>query len=429
MKRKTTLLFYCPRENKLSVSALCGALEARPELDSLPVYFADNPRLMRAEAVRLAAGGSFVVTAFSFFTSQAAAAGELARSLRRECGEKVFLLAGGPHPSGAPEGTLGLGFDCVCVGEGEETLPDMLMALSSGEDFRILRGLAFMKGGVFVQTPARPAVNLDLYPPVSFKRERFGTVEITRGCPFGCKFCQNSRLFGRRQRHRSVEKILEVARRMSARGLLEFRCVTPDAFSYGSPDGRALNLPELERLLSGLREAMGPDGKVFYGSFPSEVRPEHVTPETVALARRYSDSDNLVIGAQSGSERMLSLCGRGHGVAEIVRAVELTLSSGLAAYVDFIFGLPGETEEDALLTLDLMRRLGRMGAKAHAHTFMPLAGTPYGTETAAPTAVFYRQAVEELCGRGMAFGHWQKQEAMSAESHAILNSRSKNDRM
>lgn len=429
MKRKTTLLFYCPRENKLSVSALCGALDARPELDELPVYFANTPRAMRAESARLLAAGNFVVAAFSFFTSQAMEAGALARSLKHNAGTELFLLAGGPHPSGAPEATLQLGFDCVCVGEGEETLPGILLALSSGGDFRRLDGLAFLADGNFVRTPARPPVDLNLYPPVSFRRERFGTIEITRGCPFGCKYCQNSRLFGHKQRHRSVEKILEIVGRMADRGLLEFRCVTPDAFAYGSPDGRQLNLPALERLLGGLRGILGPGGKLFFGSFPSEVRPEHVTPETIALAVKYSDSDNLVIGAQSGSERVLSLCGRGHGTAEIVRAVELTLSAGLSAYVDFIFGLPGETEADALLTLDLMRKLGKMGAKAHAHTFMPLAGTPYETETAAPTADIYRIAVEELCGRGMAFGHWQKQEKLSAESHAILNLHGKNGRI
>jgi radical SAM superfamily enzyme YgiQ (UPF0313 family) len=46
-------------------------------------------------------------------------------------------------------------------------------------------------------------------------------------------------------------------------------------------------------------------------------------------------------------------------------------------HVDFVFGFPGETLEDRKLSLQMMETMiGENGAKIHAHTFMPLPGTP-----------------------------------------------------
>ena len=78
-----------------------------------------------------------------------------------------------------------------------------------------------------------------------------------------------------------------------------------NAFSYGSKDGRELNLSELENLLYSVKKLLGNKGRIFFGSFPSEVRPEHVTEETLLLAKQYINNDNLIIGVQTGSKSLL----------------------------------------------------------------------------------------------------------------------------
>jgi radical SAM superfamily enzyme YgiQ (UPF0313 family) len=152
---------------------------------------------------------------------------------------------------------------------------------------------------------------------------------------------------------------------------------------------------------------------LYFGSFPSEVRPEHVNPATVELVTRYANNDNLVIGAQSGSERMLKLCRRGHTVADVFSAVSATLAAGLIPQVDFIFGLPGETLDDMHCSIAMIQELAAMGALIHAHTFMPLPQTGYAKEPAGRIHGRLRVIIKELIRKGSLHGIWHKQERVA----------------
>lgn len=46
--------------------------------------------------------------------------------IREKFKDKILLIAGGPHPTGDPIGTLKIGFDIVVRGEGEETFLELL---------------------------------------------------------------------------------------------------------------------------------------------------------------------------------------------------------------------------------------------------------------------------------------------------------------
>jgi len=235
-------------------------------------------------------------------------------------------------------------------------------------------------------------------------------IEITRGCPFACRYCQTSYLFGTRVRHRSIEMIGELAAEMAGRGLAGIRVVTPNALAYGSPDGRTVELDGVEELRARLRATVGRRGRIFFGSFPSEVRPDHLDDRAATLLQRYVDNDNLVIGAQSGSDRMLVHCRRGHTTADVIRAVTAARKAGFLPLVDFIFGLPGETREDRAATIRLMDRLVGLGARVHAHTFMPLPQTPFAAAPPGRVEPELRRHAERLVARGSLFGTWQRQE-------------------
>jgi radical SAM superfamily enzyme YgiQ (UPF0313 family) len=144
------------------------------------------------------------------------------------------------------------------------------------------------------------------------------------------------------------------------------------------------------------------------------VRPENVSAEALALVTRYAANDNIVFGAQTGSPRLLRALRRGHTVEDIYQAAVLALQAGLKPIVDFIFGLPGETEEDQRLSLQLIEDLAEMGATIHSHTFMPLPGTPLAD--APPGRV--SPEIESILGRlsrdGLHVGQWRKQEEVAA---------------
>ncbi len=153
------------------------------------------------------------------------------------------------------------------------------------------------------------------------------------------------------------------------------RFVTPNAFGYGSPNGKTIDLAKVEELLVALGQLV-PRERIYFGTFPSEVRPESVTKEALDLLRRHAANDSLLFGAQTGSPRLLAALHRGHTVEDVYRATLLTLDAGLQPIIDFIFGLPGEAAEDIRAT---MRVITDLTAWVHHHsqTFMPLPGTPF----------------------------------------------------
>jgi len=306
---------------------------------------------------------------------------------------------------------LRAGFDFVIRGEGEVALARLLESLEAGGDGRGIPGTAYIDGeGAFQSVPAGPPVDLDALPPFAPGHLKFGPIEITRGCPYACGFCQTSALFGRQQRHRSPRSAARYMALLAGRGMRDVRVITPNAFSYGSPDGRSVNFEAMRELLAAARLAMGPAGRLFFGSMPSEVRPEHVTEAALKLVREYASNDNIVIGAQSGSQRILDACGRGHCVADVIAAAALTIKAGLKANVDFIFGLPGETEEDLERTLAVIKELIALGARIHAHWFLPLPQTRLAAQVPGRMPRRLKAALERLTASGALYGQWQAQE-------------------
>jgi radical SAM superfamily enzyme YgiQ (UPF0313 family) len=135
-----------------------------------------------------------------------------------------------------------------------------------------------------------------------------------------------------------------------------------------------------------------------------------VNREAVALVREFAANDNIFIGAQSGSRRMLDLCHRGNTVDDIYRAVELTLAGGLGANVDFIFGMPGENDEDRQQTRRMIADLAGLGARIHSHAFLPLAGTPWADASPGRIDEETLELLKHLTGKGQHFGQWRRQQ-------------------
>ncbi len=355
-----------------------------------------------------------LAVAVSLCSSQAAAAPAVVASLRRglEPGSALFV-AGGPHPTGDPEGTLAFGFDAVVVGEGEATFVDLLLRLIDGQDWRSAPGLAYREGsGACVRTGRRAAVDLDAVPCFAAANRRYGYFEITRGCPWGCRFCQITTHFGARPRHRSVDRVASEVERFLATGNHFVRFLTPNALAYRT-DGRGADLAAVERLLKAVRHAAPRPAKIYFGSFPAEVRPEFVSREALALIRRFADNDNIVIGAQSGSDRVLERIHRGHTVADVYRATGLILAAGYRAYVDFIVGLPGEGPAESEESLRAIEDLAGQGAKIRIHGFMPLPGTPFAGERPGALAEEALERLQRLTGSGRLFGKWQRQRELA----------------
>jgi B12-binding domain/radical SAM domain protein len=407
------LAFVANKHNLNSIAALTGALEADVRTRSLALRFLWQDKRLVPRLRALGQETDRLVVALSFATANLPEVAALMGDLSG-LDPAPFVVAGGPHPSARAAEVLQLGADAVVAGEGEEALPALLERLLAGESPAGLPGVATLSaGGGVVQGPRPKPVDLDAYPPMGVEHCRFGPVEITRGCPCACAFCQTSFLFGGRMRHRSVENAVAWVRRAMERGYSYVRFVTPNAFAYQSEDnGRSVNLDAIERLLREMANLLGKE-LVYFGTFPSEVGPETVTAEAVALVRRYCGNDDLIVGAQTGSDRLLRALHRNHTVGDAYRAAEAIVAGGLRPIVDLIFGLPGEEAKDVAATLRLMEDLVGMGAVLHTHTFMPLPGTPL--EKAPPGRVdpALHPLLDRLASQGHQIGQWRKQEEIA----------------
>ncbi len=314
-----------------------------------------------------------------------------------KAGTSSVLIAGGPHPSGAPEETLEH-FDYVVIGEGEETLPELIDAIKTGKDVSSIKGIAYKKDDEIILNEKRDPVDLDKYPCFD-PGIVMAPLEISRGCPFRCRYCQTPRLLGSRMRHRSIDSIVRFANYYR-----DMRFTSSNALAYGS-DGIHPRFDKVEKLLAALKDTGARD--IYFGTFPSEVRPEFVTDESLEIITRYCSNDKLSLGAQSGSDRILKGILRGHTVDDVVQSLELCFEHGITPVVDFMVGFPDETEEEQDMSLELIEWICRKGGHVHSHYLTPLPGTPFADVTTSPVSKRFKKVMGKLALTGQATGSWE----------------------
>jgi len=331
---------------------------------------------------------------------------------RKNC----ISVVGGSHASGDPVGSITkLGYKYVFIGEAEESLREFMESLRDGLDPLSVKGIFYRdEGGLFRYTDSRKPIDLDKYSPFPFWRYLYNPIEITRGCPYGCFYCQVSYMHGFNHRHRSIDNVVKYAEIMAKHSVKDLRFISPNSLSYGSV-GRKPNLGALEDLLNKLYErvCLKHGARIFYGSFPSEVRPEYVDEDVARVLKKYVSNREIIVGAQSGSDRQLKSINRQHTIEDVFNAVDILNRHGFKTSVDFIIGLPGETEDDLIDTLNALKKLVAMNSRIHLHYYMPLPGTPFCFREPSRVPEWFRREIAKIIGMGRAYGEWVKQEEIS----------------
>lgn len=156
-------------------------------------------------------------------TSTAVRAYALADKLMKK---GITVVMGGPHVTFMPEEAIKHA-DYVVLGEGENIFPELVEALDRGETLKSQPGLV-VRGEEIHHIHAPKVENLDELPMLDFsivmgmndctvRGTRVIPIQASRGCPFDCCFCSVTDMFGRKFRHKSIERVLQEVEKFNSK--------------------------------------------------------------------------------------------------------------------------------------------------------------------------------------------------------------------
>jgi len=261
------------------------------------------------------------------------------------------IVVGGEHITADPAHVLRTApavTACV-LGEGEETLLELVAAVAAGRDLAGVPGLVVRRSGAPLHTSPRARIrNIDtlpwpawhLVPTFSmYLDNHFGYEEFnrrtmpmiaTRGCPYRCTFCSSPSMWGTNWLAREPQDVIDEIKYCIAEYRvehLEFYDLTAVVdrrwilkFAHLLADER---LPVTWRLPSGTR---------------SEALDEEVLQAMVA-----SGCEAIVYAPESGSPRTLARIKKQVKPERMLRSVRAAVRAGMHVRAHFIMGMPGQT--------------------------------------------------------------------------------------
>lgn len=289
---------------------------------------------------------------------------------------EATLVAGGPHPTSLPEGTLKdiSELDYVVYGEGEKTFIELLSSIDKGMSVASIDGIAYrdkesnsvgvtQKRCYIEDLDELPMASYDLFPMKSYvptpnvvKRYPTYAIQVTRGCPYQCSFCQFNLALGKKYRHRSVDKVIDellfLKNQYGARGII-FRDST-----------LTVNVPFLKSLCQAMIDKNVNLKWMCYSR--TDVVAKHYK-ELLPLMKK-AGCWQIGFGCESANQKSLDMLKKGTKVEDNIVAVKETMKAGLMCSTTWMICLPGENEEEALKTVRLAKKLSSHVVKF----FLPL---------------------------------------------------------
>lgn len=282
----------------------------------------------------------------------------------KEMDDSITTVMGGPHVSFDFHQTLQRypGIDLIVVGEGEETIRELVPVAADRDAWPRVRGIAFAANGAVHYTGKREFISdLDALPlparhllPLSrYQAMGFPISLITsRGCPNQCIFCQGCHMVGSRVRNRSPERVVDEIEAILSYGFQRIN-FADDFFT--------VNKKRVGRICSEIRRR----GLSF--GWSAFARADSVDRDLLCTLKE-AGCDALLFGIESGNQEMLDRVGKQIRLKRIQEAVADARAAGMNIFGSFIAGLPGET-------LDTLRE---------THAFAMNLGIPFGYHFLAP---------------------------------------------
>ncbi len=325
-----------------------------------------------------------------------------AADIRRLC-RHTFICAGGPYPIAMQERCLSdngaESIDAIVTGEGEITVSEILDNLQKGKSLAGVEGVAYREGVRIVKNPPRPLIkdldsiafpdrellgdaNLYIPPPATYRRKPVAVLMTSRGCNRRCIYCfQIDKERNSGVRYRSVENVLKEIEHCTKQGYREIKFIDD---TLAADYDRAMNIAQEIK-------ARHLDFTWFASACVNQV------DKPLLRAFREAGCWAILFGAESGVQKNLNTIRKGITLEQIRTAVKAAKDVGIRVSTPFMFGIPGETFEEGLQTIEFAIELNPDIANFHAIT--PFPGTElydnldkYGTMSEELTDFTYQGA-------------------------------------
>lgn len=268
-----------------------------------------------------------------------------------------FCIVSSSDATDHAEKYLAAGADVVIAGEAEETLTELLLCIEKNESWKTLQGIIYNENGAVGKTEKRPVMkNLDNLPlPAwdvldfspyknAWKKHGYFSVNLatTRGCPFKCNWCAKP-IYGNRYNVRSAKCVVDEIKYIRQFTRFEHIWFCDDIFG--------LKPGWMEEFSAEVKKE---NVKIKY---KIQSRADLLQDESTIRSLAESGCDEVWIGAESGSQKILDAMDKGITLAEIERAVKWLKQYHIKPCLFIQFGYLGEEKEDIERTLDMIEKL------------------------------------------------------------------------
>jgi anaerobic magnesium-protoporphyrin IX monomethyl ester cyclase len=243
------------------------------------------------------------------------------------------------------------GADVILLGEGEESLLEVLNENKQKEGLTHIKGIVFMRDGELISTGRREVMdNLDMLPMAAWDlvdMDRYRDIWLkyhgyfslnlatTRGCPYSCNWCAKP-IYGRKYNVRSPQKVVEEIAFLMTNYAVSYFWICDDIFG----------------LKPGWVQQFRDEVKAHKLDFKymMQSRVDVMLKDDAIRALAESGLDIVWVGAESGSQKVLDAMDKGIKIEQIYESRKKLKEHGVRVAFFLQFGYPGETKEDILLT-------------------------------------------------------------------------------
>jgi anaerobic magnesium-protoporphyrin IX monomethyl ester cyclase len=264
----------------------------------------------------------------------------------------IHVILGGAQASPMPSQALEelADVDVLVRGDGEVVIPALARAIARGDTLDKVDGIACRCNGRLVETGRgpEPPADLDTYPSpylsgvLNLEGKTTAILLSSRGCEHVCRFCITPGLCRGKIRYHSIERVVAEMDLLANQGIERFWFADPNF----TADRERTELLLEEKMKRGIATP-----------FWCQTRSDLVDAELLKKLRQ-AGADTIAFGLESGSPGVLDQTKKGIELRQLGSNIATAQSLEMDTELFSIFGLPGETVENARETLEFVRSLG-----------------------------------------------------------------------